>query len=285
MTLEQIKLKKQEQGITNEALAELSGVPLGTLQKVLSGATKKPRLKTLLAIERAVMKFQEADFQSADPSGDFLPFDPYGRGGILAEAQAAYSFHKKRQGDYTLEDYYALPDDRRAELIDGVIYDMASPTVIHQAFMMHIWRQLDDFIYENGGDCAALTAPLDVQLDRDDRTMVQPDILVVCDGDRDRIRKSGICGAPDMVIEILSPATKNRDIYIKGRKYQEAGVREYWMIHTDKQRVVAFHDLQESDIPVVYTFQDSIPVHIWEDRCLVDFPQICSRIRNLPGVE
>ena len=88
-----------------------------------------------------------------------------------------------------------------------------------------------------------------------------------------------------LVIEILSPATKNRDIYIKGRKYQEAGVREYWMIHTDRQRVVAFHDLQESDIPVVYTFHDSIPVHIWEDRCLIDFPQICSRIKKLPDVE
>ncbi|MCD7957331.1 MAG: Uma2 family endonuclease, partial [Lachnospiraceae bacterium] len=99
---------------------------------------------------------------------------------MVSEALAEYAV-SKRQGDYTLEDYLALPDDRRVELIDGVIYDMAAPTLIHQAIGDRLQTCFNTYISQNKGSCMAFTAPVDVQLDCDDKTIVQPDVLIVCD--------------------------------------------------------------------------------------------------------
>ncbi len=88
---------------------------------------------------------------------------------------------KRVQGEYTLEDYYALPDDQRVELIDGVLYDMSAPYTTHQIASFEICMQLAAYINSQKGLCRALFAPVDVQLDCDDKTMLQPDVLVVCD--------------------------------------------------------------------------------------------------------
>lgn len=126
---------------------------------------------------------------------------------ILREPQAQYNYH--RQGEYTLEDYYALPDDQRVELIDGVFYVMEAPTVTHQYGLMDVCIQLETYIRSQNGTCLALPSPVDVQLDCDDRTMVEPDIVVVCDWDK--IINRCIYGAPDLVMEVLSPSTLRKD--------------------------------------------------------------------------
>ena len=98
----------------------------------------------------------------------------------VAEA-VTYLAEKKKQGEYTISDYYAIPEDVRAELIDGVIYDMSAPTIIHQKISLEISVRLHAFISQKKGACMVFSAPVDVQLDCDEKTMVQPDVGIVCD--------------------------------------------------------------------------------------------------------
>ena len=130
---------------------------------------------------------------------------------------------------YTIDDYYALPEDRRVELIDGVIYDMTAPSGIHQQILgdLHIlFRECAD---RHGMPCEVLLSPFDVRLDKDNYTMVQPDLLVVC-GEYDAAHEIRFEGAPDLVVEILSPSTRSKDQLLKLIKYERAGVREYWIV-------------------------------------------------------
>lgn len=128
MTVEEMKQRKKELGYSNEKLSELSGVPLGTVQKVLAGVTRSPRYETLIALERILKKH-------TDRIGEALP-----------------ETSEKRQGDYTVEDYYLIPKERRVELIDGVIYDMASPTAIHQILSTELCNIIRSYISQQKGN-------------------------------------------------------------------------------------------------------------------------------------
>ncbi len=189
----------------------------------------------------------------------------------VSEAKALYMTQEKSQGEYTLEDYYRIPDGDRAELIDGVLYDMAAPSPLHQLIGGRIFRAFSDYIDRKAGTCVPAYAPLDVQLDCDDKTMLQPDVLIVCD--REKIRKGIIYGAPDLVVEILSGSTKRKDMTVKLAKYAAAGVREYWMVDPDKKKVIVYE--MEDDLNVsVFGFDHEIPVRIFGGECVVDFKAI-----------
>ena len=123
-----------------------------------------------------------------------------------------------------------------------------------------------------------MLAPLDVQLDCDDRTMVQPDLLVVCD--RSKVQKKVVYGAPDLVVEVLSPATRRKDMSIKLAKYTEAGVREYWLVDPDKKKILVYL-LEEDDLPTIYGFRDQVPVGIFGEELCVDFTQIDDYISEI----
>lgn len=189
---------------------------------------------------------------------------------------------RKRQGEYTLEDYLALPDDIRAELIDGVIYYMGAPTTPHQFFGDEIQSQLRDYIRRKKGNCVAMTAAVNVQLDCDDKTMVQPDVIVICD--RDKFRRKGIYGAPEMVVEVLSPSTRKRDMSLKLSKYRNAGVKEYWMIDLHKKRILVY-EFESSDISAIYALDSKVPVGIFQGECEVDFKDICEQGSFLLALE
>ena len=122
------------------------------------------------------------------------------------------------------------------------------------------------------------SAPVDVQLDCDEKTMVQPDVLVVCD--REKIVPTHVYGAPDLIMEILSPATRKIDMNIKHSKYAAAGVREYWLIDPDKKKVVVY-DLEHNELPAIYGFEDQVPVNIFAGKCQIDFSEIYSYIEFL----
>ena len=183
-------------------------------------------------------------------------------------------------GDKTLADYLALPEDRRVELINGVFYDMAAPTTVHQDIAGSIYVQFRNFVAKNGGSCKPYISPIDVQLDRDDKTMVQPDVIVMCN--RDQITKACIVGAPSLVIEVLSPSSRYMDTVRKLRKYRNAGVREYWMIYPEEQKIQVYLFEQRADgkteMPIEYTFADKVPVGIWDNKCEVDFAEIAREI-------
>lgn len=201
--------------------------------------------------------------------------------GMVREAASAYNI-PKQQGEFTIEDYYRLPDDARVELIDGVLYDMAVPTWIHQIIANQIGNFINNYIKKKKGECIVLVTPMDVQLDSDERTMVQPDVLILCD--RDKIRKRSLYGAPGFVVEILSPSTRKKDITIKLRKYKNAGVREYWIVDPDK-KVIYVYEFAECDFSVIYTFDDKISVGIFGGECEVNFEEIYEYVKFLYNEE
>ena len=259
MNLEEMKKRKKELGYSNKKLAEVSGVPLGTVQRIMSGETKNPRYEAWSAIVRALRP---------EESGDDLYGRPAPGSMYVKEAEFAYG---KKQGGFTVEDYYSMPDDVRVEIIDGVIYDMTpAPTLRHQDIAGIIYSVLLGKVMRGKGSCHPFISPVDVQLDRDNSTMVQPDVVLVCDPEI-LIEGRVIFGAPDFVVEVLSPSTKKKDLTIKYKKYLEAGVREYWIIDPDSMQIITYY-FEEDMLPVIYGFKDKVPVRIWdEDGFFIDF--------------
>lgn len=160
---------------------------------------------------------------------------------------------------YTLEDIYALPEGTRAELIDGQIYYMAPPSRKHQRITGELFRKISDYIAQNHGACEVNIAPFAVFLNANDRNYVEPDVSIVCDPDK--LNDRGCVGAPDWIIEVVSPASRRMDYMTKLFKYRTSGVREYWIIDPDKSRITIYdfiHDNVEE-----YAFTDDIPAGIY----------------------
>lgn len=211
--------------------------------------------------------------------------EPHVQGMHIKEPSAAYAVNPKdylphnkshpetdsKQGKYTIEDYYSLPDHVKAELIDGVIYAMSAPLTWHQLYVGKIYSELLAGIAETGKDCLPLIAPVDVQLDMDDRTLVEPDVIILCD--LSRLGNKVIYGAPDLVMEIVSPSTRNRDMVLKLYKYMNAGVREYWIVDYFG-RVVLQYDLEHNVGFRQYDFEVPVPVLISGGRCSIHFGEI-----------
>lgn len=150
---------------------------------------------------------------------------------------------------HTYGDYLTWPENVRYELIDGVAYLMSpAPTPRHQHFAGGLYVQLYNQLGDSG--CQALIAPVDVVLARADEaderadTVVQPDVLVVCDPAK--VGEKCVRGAPDLVVEVLSPATAGHDMVLKRRIYERAGVREYWLIHPI-DRVLTVYRLEDRE--------------------------------------
>lgn len=161
---------------------------------------------------------------------------------------------------YTIEDIYALPDGQRAELIDGQIYDMAPPNTKHQKLVSELTQLIGQYIKSNAGNCEVFPAPFAVFLNEDDRNYVEPDVSVICDSSK--LDDRGCNGAPDWIIEIVSPSTERVDYGIKLFKYRSAGVREYWIINP-KTCIVNVFDFEHDQASGQYSFDDVIPVCIY----------------------
>ena len=162
---------------------------------------------------------------------------------------------------YTIDDIYALPEGQRAELIDGAIYDMAPPNSRHQEISWELSAEIHNYIKAHNGNCKAYAAPFAVFLNADDKNYVEPDISVICD--KSKIDKRGCNGAPDWIIEIVSPGSRRMDYYTKLFKYRTAGVREYWIVDPDKNRVMVY--TFDVDGMNEYSFTDNIPVAIYPE--------------------
>ncbi len=200
---------------------------------------------------------------------------------LVSEALAEYAV-TRRQGEYTIDDYLALPEGEMVELIDGVFYDMAAPHYIHQGFGDRIQTIFSNYIDAHQGSCFAFTSPIDVQLDCDNKTMVQPDVVILCD--TKKFRSGRIFGAPDLIVEVLSPSTSYRDRGLKLSKYKKAGVREYWLVDPKRKRVLVY-EFEKSDNARIYGFDETVPVGIYDGACKVDFAWIYERLRFLYETE
>lgn len=166
----------------------------------------------------------------------------------------------KKEEVYTLADIYALPDGERAELIDGKIYYMAPPNRRHQDIIFSLSRRIADYIDAKDGNCKVYLAPFAVFLNENDKNYVEPDISVICDNSK--LTDKGCNGAPDWIIEIVSPGSRHMDYFTKLFKYRTAGVREYWIVDPEKDSVMVYRF--EEETMEQYSFGDDVPVGIYE---------------------
>ena len=171
---------------------------------------------------------------------------------------------------YTVEEWLSWDEDVRCEIIDGKLYMMSPPDLKHQRLSLEITGQL--WLFLKGKPCKVYSAPVGVRLSKKEQTVLEPDIIVVCD--KSKLDGKKMCnGAPDMVVEILSPSTSRKDRFIKFNKYLKAGVREYWIVDPADNTVsvnILEHGFYRNS---VYGETETIPVHVLEG-CEVNLNEV-----------
>jgi len=176
---------------------------------------------------------------------------------------------------YTYADYLQWIDEKACELIDGFIKMMPAPRPLHARVSFNIAGNLWAILKKNKGKCEVFSAPFDVRFPKNGETadnkvytVVQPDICVVCDPSK--IDERGCCGAPDMIVEILSPSTGRRDLTEKFALYEEAGVKEYWVVYPDAKAITVFllQDNGKYDNGYVYEFGVSVPIFVFDNQTI-----------------
>lgn len=174
--------------------------------------------------------------------------------------------------NYTEKDYYNLSESVHAELIDGQFYYLAPPSRFHQKISMALSKIISVYIDSTKGDCEVYAAPFAVKLFGDNnKTIVEPDISVICD--LNKLTDRGCSGAPDWIIEIVSPGNPSHDYIYKLKLYAEAGVREYWIVDPRSKQILVYH-LEITDFEInTYSFQDKIKVNIYDD-LWIDFKEL-----------
>ena len=173
---------------------------------------------------------------------------------------------------YTTEDYWNLPEDVRAELIDGQIYYQAAPNRMHQTILSELHAAIHSYLKSKKGTCRIYPAPFAVKpFENDDKTIVEPDISVICNPNK--LTDRGCTGAPDWIVEIVSPSTSSHDYVRKLNLCMDAGVRDYWIIDPRSKRILVYH-LEKTDFEVkTYTFQDRVKANIYDD-LWIDFTEL-----------
>lgn len=174
----------------------------------------------------------------------------------------------------TLEQYEALPEDARAEVFDGQIYYMASPSQDHQTISMELSTMLNTYLKSKHGSCRVFHAPFDVKLQDTPLTIVQPDLMIVCD--KDKLDGKRCNGAPDFIIEIISPSNPADDYIRKLYYYKNASVREYWIVDP-RRKTVTVNYFDENMLNIQYSFDSTIKVNIYDD-LFINFSEIADML-------
>ena len=167
-----------------------------------------------------------------------------------------------RERIYTSEDYWNLPEGQRSELIDGTLYNMTPPSPFHQELIMEISATIREYVKKRNGNCKVYPAPLAVNLHADDKVWVEPDISIICD--KNKITDRECKGAPDWIIEIVSPSSRKRDYSTKMLLYSDAGVRVYWIVDPAKERTTVYM-FEEDAAPIIIPFNQAIFSGIYKD--------------------
>jgi Uma2 family endonuclease len=197
------------------------------------------------------------------------------------------SFRKQfpKEKKITAQEFFAYtenrPESERYELINGRVYMMAAPNINHQRIIGEIYRKLGNYL--DGKPCEPFISPLDVVLFEKDKTtyddnkneksqnVFQPDVLVVCDPDK--IGEKRINGAPDLVIEVVSPSSETHDYLRKQKVYMTHGVKEYWIVDPQTKEIIVYINTEDEEDYKRYTFGDKIKAGIFPD-FEVDFKEL-----------
>lgn len=170
----------------------------------------------------------------------------------------------------TLKQYESLSEDIRVEVFDGIVYNMASPSQIHQTILLELSTLLNAYVKQKKGHCKVFPAPFDVKLSDNPLIIVQPDIMIVCD--KDKLDENRCNGAPDFIIEIVSPSNASDDYIRKLYYYKNYGVREYWIVDP-KRKTVTVSYFEGDIVSLSYPFTATIKVNIYDD-LYVNFAEI-----------
>ena len=288
MDINDLKRRKKNLKLTTAQLAYLAELPVGTVSKVMTGETKKPSYITIEKIDKALaheemiarldeykryleeylkqhpdedvdMKELEQKYRKERGlNNDPIPFavpkgetENHGNLAIVADKRATVSMLGE------------IGEDRNVELLDGNIIINEMPGIKHQTIVQNIGWAIQKFIDDNKGKCKVFSIGVNVRISEDDYSLLIPDIVVTCDPDS--IRDDGIWGAPDWVIEVVSRSTRHRDYRDKMHKYMSCGVREYWIVDPDKEKVTTYIE-GEPMMAYNYNFDDEIPVYIYDGR-------------------
>lgn len=177
---------------------------------------------------------------------------------------------KPQSKSITLEQYEALPEDSRIEVFDGIMYDMGSPSQTHQTILTELLFFLRSYLKKKKGSCQVFPAPFDVKLSDRPLTIVQPDIMIICD--KSKLDGKRCNGAPDFIIEIVSPGNPADDYIRKLYYYQKFGVREYWIVDA-KRKTVTVNYFEGDIISLTYPLTATIKVNIYDD-LYINFAEI-----------
>lgn len=272
MTVDELRQLKKNLGYSNKRVSELSGIPLGTINKVFSGASANPRIDTLNKISDALLSVIDGQKKI---NNDPLTSTP--SVSLIREGVTDYYLSSTKKKN-SIREYYRLPNDHRVELFEGTFFDMASPSVIHQRIVKSLCFQLEMFIRSNKGSCELFPSPVDVQPDsNDDQTMLQPDVLIVCDSTK--ITRKGIVGAPDFIAEIVSPSSIKMDYYRKSYKYEASGVREYWIIDPEKKTVL-INRFELNEPPLLIPLTGYAEVAIYDGKLKINLDEFAECITD-----
>lgn len=329
MTAEEMNEIRRMLGLTYQKISEAAGIPLSTVQKILEGRTKNPRIDTMRQLGEALNQMKYSYYYKLYGPLPYAPYDAwengtYGRSGEQVDTVREPGGHygsgtaSPARHLYTCQERDAMPQTPRTELIDGRLYTMESPSVAHQVTVLEISTQIHACLRVHQQSCMVFVAPTDVRIDRDDYTALVPDLFIVCN--RDQITAKYIQGAPDCVMEVLSPSTRAVDQRDKFIKYLNGGVREYWMIDPDRRKVIVYNMMLVEDSAdtegegttaadgaagsdhsgnstkeevmtgtgmrngydvTIYGFSDRIPLLISQGKCLIDMNPIREALERL----
>ena len=292
MDITDLKARKKTLKLTTRDIAYRADLPFGTVSKVFTGETKNPSYVTIEKIENVIVAeemklrleayaraFTEYLEKHPDEDVDRTVFERYYRKEHgLSNAPIAFSKENdsiilhgsnvpKRHDLATVDDLHLLGESRNYELLDGHIIYNETPSLTHQRIVRSLGKAIDRYIEANGGACEVFDTGFNVRLNEDDYTLVIPDVFVLCD--KSRLNENCVCGAPEWVIEVVSRSTRSYDYKEKMHKYMAAGVREYWVIDPEKNRVVTFTEGEPMNI-VIYGSDEKIPVYIYDGKLAID---------------
>ena len=261
--LQEIKNRKKALKLTTAELADRAGLPVSTVSKIMTGETKNPSYVTIEKIESVIAHeemcrrvyayfklLKEYIDNHTDETVDQIEFEK--KYGNLA-------LDKKLNIDFLHE----LGEDKQIELINGHLIYNEAPNIHHQMIVQNLGRIIDDFIRSNSGKCRMFNVGVNLYFEEDDNSLLIPDLVVLCDDSK--LSESGITGTPDWIIEVVSRSTRRVDYNEKMHKYMGTGVREYWIVDPEKERVTTYIE-GEPMMAYIYGFDDEIPVYIYDGK-------------------
>lgn len=274
MTIEELIQRKQENGYSLKKISECSGVPVVTLQKIFAGKTEHPRRNTLNAIEKVFLLSDDAEKEKKKP------YNRNKKNENRENTSFAYGFEGEKT--YSSETNPVLLTARSGEWIDGIFYEMPASDIVHQDITAYI--HMCFYLYCGEKKRYKVFGPgLRVKTDSDDCTIMIPDLCLV--SDYTKLHRDGIYGAPDFILEVLSRETRKKDMSVKLQKYMNSGVREYWMIDPDQEKLVAYNFMEEDFLPYIYSLEGKVAVAMTGGELEIDLRPVKEKIQDFQKLD